>query len=416
MFRRASKQFFFITSLAFVTAVSILVFAGDARAQETGGELSGGAGIFRPKNPEAKRSTNPSRPAARPNRPAATRPNPADVEEKFEEALAAGNDARDERKFAAAESSYRTALTLKPHDARAYYGLGNIFTDQQRWDDAEKSYRQAVGMASSNVEALVALSYVLVQPRTGGMNATRFADAELFARRATQLQPTSAVAFDRLGVAMMARGMFNKDTEAAFRRAVELDPNFVVAQVHLAGVLRRMNRRDEAEPLYRTAIDHAKDAPTLVLIADAMQSEQRWNDSEPVLRRALQIDARNPGALFLLGRLLAVTKKYAEAESLLRTAVEVNPRSFPARNILGRTYLGLERYDDAFKTYEQALEFASDADRRQLAGAFGFGGVGDGYMSAGRPRDAVRAFERALQLDPNNPELQNKLAAARAKS
>ena len=262
----------------------------------------------------------------------------------------------------------------------------------------------------------MALSYVLVQPGTGGMYATRFADAELFARRATQLLPTSAVAFDRLGVAMMARGMFNKDTEAAFRRAVELDPNFVVAQVHLAGVLRRLNRRDEAEPLYRAAIDQAKDAPTLVLIADAMQSEQRWNDSEPVLRRALQMDARNPGALFLLGRLLAVNKKYAEAEAVLKTAIEVNPRSFPARNILGRAYLGLERYDDAFNTYERAVEFASAADRKQLAGSYGFGGVGDGYMNAGRPREAVRAFERALRLDPTNLELQSKLAAARAKS
>ncbi len=414
MFRQASKQFFLITSLAFLTSVSILVFAGNARAQETGGELSGGAGIFRPKNPEAKHSANPSKPVVRPNRP--TRPNPAEVEEKFEDALTAGNDARDARKFTVAESSYRAALNLKPRDARAHYGLGNVFADQQRWDDAEKSYRQAIAMASSNAEALMALSYVLVQPRTGGMYATRFADAELFARRATQLQPTSAVAFDRLGVAMMARGMFNKDTEAAFRRAVELDPNFVVAQVHLAGVLRRLNRRDEAEPLYRAAIDQAKDAPTLVLIADSMQSEQRWNDSEPVLRRALQMDARNPGALFLLGRLLAVNKKYAEAETVLKTAIEVNPRSFPARNILGSAYLALGRYDDAFNTYEHAVQFASDADRKQLAGSYGFGGVGDGYMNAGRPRDAVRAFERALQLDPNNPELQNKLAAARAKS
>ena len=69
MFRQASKQFFFITSLAVLTTVSILIFGGSARAQETGGELSGGAGIFRPKNPEAKRSTNPSKPVVRPNRP-----------------------------------------------------------------------------------------------------------------------------------------------------------------------------------------------------------------------------------------------------------------------------------------------------------------------------------------------------------
>ncbi len=414
MFRRASKQFFFITSVAVLISVLILILADKARAQETGGELSGGAGIFRPKNPEAKRSTHPSRPVVRPNRP--TRPNPPEVEEKFEDALAAGNDARDARKFAAAEDSYRSALKLKPRDARAHYGLGNVFTDQQRWNDAESSYRQAVEIAPNSTEALLALSFVLVQPRTGGMNAQRFAEAESFARRATRLQPNNPVAFDRLGVAMTARGIFNKDTEAAFRRAVELDPNFVVAQVHLARVLRHMNRYSEADPLYESAINQAKDAPTLVLIADAMQSEQRWNDSDPVLRRALQLDARNPGALFLLGRLLSVNRKYGEAETVLKTAIEVNPKSFPARNILGRVYLGLERYDDAFSTYDHAVELASDADRRQLAGAFGFGGVGDGYMNAGRPRDAVRAYQRALQLDPNNLELQNKLAAARARS
>jgi tetratricopeptide (TPR) repeat protein len=410
MFHKTKKEFSLIGSFAILLSFSILMCSGVASAQEVGGDLSGGAGIFRPKNPEAKRTGNPSRPVARP-----TRPNPAEIEEKFEDALADGNDARDARKFTAAESSYRTALKLKPRDTRAHYGLGNVFTDQQRWDDAEQIYRQAVVITPNNPEVLMALSFVLVQPRTGASNATRFTDAESFARRATQLQPNSAVAFFRLGAAMIARGIFNGETEAAFRRSMELDPGLVVAQVHLARVLRHMNRNSEADPLYTAAIDQAKDAPTLVLIAESMQSETRWNDSDSVLRRALQLDPRNPGALFLMGRLFSVNRKYAEAETVLKTAVEVNPKFFPARNILGRSYLGLERYDDAFKAYEQAVPLASEADRKQLAGLFGFGGVGDGYMNAGRPQDALRAYERALQLDPNNSELPNKIAAARAK-
>jgi tetratricopeptide (TPR) repeat protein len=410
MFHSARKQLRLIGFFPILLSFSVLICAGVARAQETGGDLSGGAGIFRPKNPEAKRGTNPSRPVARP-----TRPNPAEIEEKFEEALADGNDARDTRKFAAAEASYRNALKLKPRDSRAHYGLGNVFTDQQRWEDAEKIYRQAVEIAPNNPEILIALSFVLVQPRPGAANAARLAEAESFARRATRIQPNSAIAFDRVGVAMVARSIFNNDTESAFRHAMELDPNFLVARVHLARVLRHMNRNSEADPLYQSAIDQAKDAPTLVLIADAMQSETRWSDSDPVLRRALQLDPRNPGALFLMGRLLSVNRKYAEAETVLRTAIEVNPKFFPARNILGRSYLGLERYDDAFRTYEEAVPLASDTDRRQLAGLFGFGGVGDGYLNAGRPKDALRAYERALQLDPGNSELPNKIASARAK-
>jgi len=390
-----------------IGAITLLVSATGLSAQETGGDLGAGAGIFRPKNPETKRSGTRSAPRT-------TRPNPAEIEARFEDALGNANDARDARKFTAAEASYRAGLKLKPRDGRAYYGLGNVFVDQQRWDEAEAAYRHALEIAPNNVETLVALSFVLVQPRTGGMNAKRFTEAEYLARRATQLQP-SAVAFDRLGAAMMVRGIFNKDTEDVLRRSLALDPNFVIAQIHLADVLRHLNRWDEAAPLYKSAIDSVKDAPTLVLIADALQSGQRWQDSEAILQRALQLDARNPGALFLMGRLLAVNQKYAEAEPFLKSAVEVNPKRFLARNLLARACLGLGRYDDAFRAYDQATQFASDADRRQLAGAFGFGGVGDGYMKAGHSNDAVRAYQRGLQLDPGNTDLQTKLAAARAK-
>jgi cytochrome c-type biogenesis protein CcmH/NrfG len=146
-----------------------------------------------------------------------------------------------------------------------------------------------------------------------------------------------------------------------------------------------------------------------------MQAEQQWADSEPVLRRALGIDPRNPGALFLLGRYLTATRKYAEAEPVLRNAIDVNPKFFQARNVLGRVYLGLERYDDAFKTYEDAVDLAYDVDRRELAGVFGFTGVGDGYMKANRPADALKAYDRAMRIDPTNAELQAKIAAARAK-
>ena len=410
MFGWARRQFSSCNSIAVLILLSLLMCAGVARAQETGGDLLGGAGIFRPRNPESKRSTIPTRPVARP-----TRPNPAEIEARFEDQLSDGNDARDARKYTLAETAYRLAIKLKPRDARGSYGLGNIFADQQRWDEAEKAYRDALNASPANVEALLALSFVLVQPRTSAMNAKRFADAEDFAHRATGLQPNNAVAFDRLGVAMVARGIFNSDAEAAFRRALQLDPNFVVAQVHLARVLRHMNRFSEADPLYNSAIAQAKDAPTLVLIADAMQTEQRWNDSEPVLRRALELDAKNPGALFLLGRVMTVNKRYEEAESAFKRAGEINPKSFQVQYLLGRSYLGLERYDEAFKTYERAAELASDADRRQLGGTFGFGGVGDGFMKGGRTRDAVRAYDRALQLDPNNADVQQKAAAARAK-
>src|SRR5206468_3603496 len=153
---KKSKSNFIRAAKTLATVAVVIICAGlvpSASAQETGGELGGGAGIFRPKNPEAKHSGNPTRPVT-------PRLSPAEIEARFQDALADGNDARDARKFGAAENSYRAALRLKPRDARANYGLGNVFVDQQRWDDAEIAYRAAKETAPNNPEVLMAISFV----------------------------------------------------------------------------------------------------------------------------------------------------------------------------------------------------------------------------------------------------------------
>lgn len=399
-------------------ALGLLILSGVASAQDVGGDIGGGAGIFKPKNPETKRrTTKPATPVTKPaNRSTsksgktATSDSTAD---RVEDLLEKGNVARDAKKYAQAEGSYQAALKLRPRDARAAHGLGNVYADQERWDDAEKAYREAIEWNPSDVDAMVALSVVLVLPRTGASNAKRFADAEALARRAVLIQPNNAAAWDRLGVALQSRGLFTEETERAYRRAVELDPQFAVAYAHLARVVKRRTRLSEAAPLYDRATELAKDAPTLVLIADALQAEQLWENSEPVLKRALGLDARNPSALIQMGRMLVVLKRYQDSESYLKKAVEVSPRGFQPYNLLGRAYLGMGRYEDAEKTYSAAVELASPGDQKQLAGAFGFEGVGDGYLKAKRRSDAARAYRRALELDPGNKDLEKKLSKAR---
>lgn len=373
--------------------------------QDVGGDVS--AGIFRAKNPEARKRTRP------PARRGLRTPTSAGLEDRVEDLLTKGNEFRDGRRFAEADASYREILTLKPRDSRAAYGLGNIYFDQQRWDEAEASYRNAVLWSPGEVDGLVALSVVLVQPRAGAGNAKRFADAEGFARRAVASAPKNAVAWDRLGVALQARGVSSDETERAYRRAVELDPQFAVAYAHLARVLNKMGRRADAAPLYDQAVQLAKDAATLNLIAESLQAEQQWENSEPVLKRALELDARNGTALLLMGRMLSVFKRYQEAEAHLKLATEVSPRAFEPHHLLGSAYLAMERYEEAEATYERALGFASPGDRKQLSGAYGLEGVGDGYLKAKKKPSAARAYRRALELDPGNKRLEQKLSNAR---
>lgn len=386
------------------------------QAQDVGGGIGGGAGIFRAKNPETKKSSGPkpttgTKPVGRSTGPA--RPKPSNAEH-IEELLDKGNEARDARKFADAEAAYKDVLKLNPRDARAAYGLGNVYSDQQRWEDAEAAYRNSVTWAPKDADAHVALSVVLVQPIAGGDNAKRLTDAETFARRSVQIDPKNAVGWDRLGVALQARGLVNSETEHSYRRAIELDPQFAVAYAHLARMLNRAGKPGDASPLYDKAIELAKDPATLNLIAESLQGEQLWPQSEPVLKRALELDSNNLTSLLLMGRYLIVYKRYQEAEPYLKSATEVASRAFQPFNLLGRAYLGMDRFSDAEATYERASTLAASAEKKQLAGIFGFEGVGDGYLKSNQKDKAVRAYQRALELDPNNNGAAQKLAKARA--
>jgi tetratricopeptide (TPR) repeat protein len=399
-------------------ALGFSVGLASAYGQDVGAGVEGGAGIFRAKNPETKkRSTKPATPTAKSSNrstPRNTRAAGA-VEERVEDLLDKGNEYRDARKFTDAEESYSGVLKIKPRDWRAAYGLGNVYSDQQRWENAEAAYRNAVLWAPNEADASVALSVVLVQPRAGGDNAKRFTDAESFARKAVQLQPDNAVAWDRLGVALQARNILNSETEHCYRRAITLDPQFAVAYAHLARVLNRSGRSSEAVPLYEKASELAKDPATLNLIAESLQAEQLWPSSEPVLKRALELDPRNPTSLQLMGRLLIVYKRYQEAEPYLKTATEVSSQAFQPFNLLGRAYLAMDRLAEAEQTYERASAFAAEGEKKQLAGAFGFEGVGDGYLKARQKENAARAYQRALELDPGNKNLEQKLSKARSR-
>jgi len=384
-----------------------------ALAQDVGVDVGGS--VFRAKNPEAKKKT-PAKPGATTgtNRPTGnTRVRPA-VAERIEDLLEKGNQARDARQFTDAEAAYKEILKLKPRDARAAYGLGNIYFDQQRWDDAEAAYRNSVTWAPFEPDAHIALSVVLVKPRAGNDNAKRFADAEMLARRSVQLDPKNAVAWDRLGVALQTRGVVNSETEHSYRKAIELDPQFAAAYAHLARVLNKIGKASESPELYQKATDLAKDPATLNLIAESLQAEQLWPQSEPVLKRALELDARNPTSLLLMGRFHLAYKRFQEAEPFLKSATEVSSRAFQPFNLLGRAYLGMDRFSDAEATYERASALAGAGERKQLAGIFGFEGVGDGYLKARQKENAVRAYQRAVELDPANSGAAQKLAKAKA--
>jgi tetratricopeptide (TPR) repeat protein len=331
-------------------------------------------------------------------------------DELFDQAIDEGNNARDNRNYVAAEFAYRRAQNLKSKDARAIYGLGNIYSDQQRWEEAEKSYRQAISLEPESPEAYIALSFVLSQPIPGTSLSERYTEAQTMARKAIQLDPKNAIAYDQLGTSLELSGQIGAETQSAYQRAIKLDPNFASAYAHLGRLLRRKGLVKESVAAYNEAVRLATDVPTMILVAEVMQSQQRYAESEKLLTRALAEDPKNPTALSLLGQALVTRGAFDEAEKHLKKSVQISPNSFVSYTLLSSLYARRGVYDQAERVLMQATRVISPNERKRLAAEFEF--VGDGFMRVGKARDAARVYRQAISLDNEKNGLTVKLSKA----
>ncbi|HSL18185.1 MAG TPA: tetratricopeptide repeat protein [Methylomirabilota bacterium] len=203
----------------------------------------------------------------------------------------------------AAERRLRQVLDRNPTFTEATLLLGTILSDQGRLDEAAAVYREAVemGTASPTVHARLA-----VLAAAGSLQRGDPAGAAASARSAVETDPSSAVAWNTLAVALDELGR-KDEAEAAYRRAAELDPTDWRALFNLGILLREAGRPDEAAAV-----------------------------QEQVLARS----PGNAGAHFELGVLWAAFLGDAErARSHLRAAVDADPshpRAEQARMLLDR--------------------------------------------------------------------------------
>ncbi|MEZ5425793.1 MAG: tetratricopeptide repeat protein [Pyrinomonadaceae bacterium] len=337
---------------------------------------------------------------------------PGDYNEFFEKAIEEGNNERNIRNYPGAETAYLRAQSLRPEDFRAIYGLGNLYSDQQRWEEAENAYRGAIKLDPDSPEAYIALSFVLTQPLLGTNLLERYAEAERLARRAIELDANNAVAHDQLGVALELQGNISDQTKTEYEKAVQLDPTFALAHAHLGRLLRRKGLTAESNQAYVNSIKFSVDVPTMILVADVMQSQQRYLDSEQLLRRALREDPKNPTALYLLGRALTTRGSFEEAEQVLKKSAEVSPKSFVSYTLLGSLFLRQGNFQNAENYLGEALKIVTANEKKRLANDFE--AVGDGYLEAGKKAEAIRVYQKALGLDETKVGLNEKINKARA--
>jgi len=154
-------------------------------------------------------------------------------------------------------------------------------------------------------------------------------------------------------------------------------------------------------------------------------------------------DLSDPAYGRIIGGQLYNAGRPEEAKVHLEKAFQADPASADTALALGQTYAALKDYDKAVSVLSSFLNpvqapkyeiFVLAGQARQMRGDFSgavevfdravshFGvnavllnAIGECHFQLGKPKEALAAWEKSLQLDPNQPEIKKKTAALKEK-
>ena len=181
-------------------------------------------------------------------------------------------------------------------------------------------------------------------------------------------------------------------------------PNDAMVHMNLAFAYGGLKKYAEAEREFQTALklnpqyDGAAGEYVGMLFGlnqgpKALQVAKQYLDTNP----------NRAGAHFLYASALASSKKYDEAIPEYQKAIQMEPELLASYMQLASVYQLQGKPDDAIGTYQKAL--AVVPDNSGVLGA-----LGNAYLGKGDVKAAQQAFEKANNLSPHDPLLQNNLA------
>ena len=213
--------------------------------------------------------------------------------------------------------------------ARNYLSFGSVFFERGYLEQAEACFQLALQDDPSSAEALYGLGSVYLQQENASKAQKKF-------ERALQLRAsypgTLPNAWNNLGI-LAARAGRTDEAIQNFQRALQIDPDHLIALDNLG---------------------------------NAYREKRRWEDAKTVLERALQLNAEDAEANYSLGMVFAQLNDTERAYEYLQKALSVRPAYPEALNNLGILYLRTRRQELAEKSFKESIRVSPAFDQSYL--------------------------------------------------
>ncbi len=219
-------------------------------------------------------------------------------------------------------------------------------------------------------------AYILM----GSMGTMKAEDAfprgRAAAERALQVDPGLAEAHASLGAVLADYYWDWEGAERAFRRAIELDPDYVAARYWYSELLANLGRTAEALEMTR----RAREVDPLSQLARADEGRayylaRRYDEAIDSFRETLELGPQFVAQLYL-GLAHSQAGRHAEAIAAMQSFQAAYPRS-PEVGLLGYVYARAGRHAEARRVLEERTDAHEPGDSSPMVIAGIHSGLGD---------------------------------------
>lgn len=233
----------------------------------------------------------------------------------------------------------------------------------------------------------------------------RFAESEIWFRKALALNPDSAEILCNYAMALIMRKNFT-GAIPLLERAIEIKADFAPALHHLGNSYKESGNGAEAVHTYERLLALKPD-DVEVMYNLAILAKQRGNlpSARAYCERAVGREPLNPFCINNLGIICYMMGDYRMAAACYRKALELKPDYPEALNNLSLLMHEMGDFNRAFALSSRALTLRPNYPEA-------LNNLGISLMDTGRLDEAIEALRQAVCLNDTDPETQYNLSIA----
>jgi tetratricopeptide (TPR) repeat protein len=154
---------------------------------------------------------------------------------------------------------------------------------------------------------------------------------------------------------------------------------------------------DKSIGLFKKATDeYPQYVQAYLMLGVAYSSQQKWDDAEKPLQKAIELDKTSVPSYIALGAVQNEKNNYTDAERNLKKAMQLSPDSADAHYELGRAYWGMSNWDGADAELSRSIQLRPNHSGEHLL-------RGNVLLRKRDAPGALAQFQEAVRLDPKGP-------------